>query len=288
MAQIQSKHTKDARSAIINITLATPLLLLQSWISDGIEGNELFHWLVRGLKLGEQTISTAVLLLGMTVLAIGLTWALYQRRRTFLPIQIQRIGEPDGVDPHAILVMTVSNLGVTWRVDLANKLIFNNGKSLSLDGTLDDVLTRLAGERERFSWEQLLRAMRKHAEGGQLRQVYLVGSPGDQGTAAKFIECRDLLCLCFPSIKATEFQREEVGFEDIDGLLGLYRSIIQRAGKGKSQVMIDVTGGTKVVSIAAAIVTMEYPDIEFQYVETQGKKRVRSFNVTGSGYDDGQ
>ena len=50
----------------------------------------------------------------------------------------------------------------------------------------------------------------------------------------------------------------------------------------KSEIMLDVTGGTKVVSIVAAIVTVEHPEIEFQYVDTEGEKEVRSFNIVSA------
>ena len=280
-------NTKDKPFRVI--AAVTAVMFLQSWIADGIEGSPLFNWACGGLALTDQPWSTAALLLVMLSVVVLLTWWIYLNRRTFLPIQIQRIGEPDAVDPHAILAMTVSYPGA-WQIDFEGKQITSKEKQLSLDASLDEVLNRLAslGDSERFAWEQLLRALRKHVAGGKLRQVYLIGSPGERGTAAKFTECRDFLRLFYPSIAQESFHGKEADFENIEELRSVYRDIIAQAGQDKSQIMIDVTGGTKVVSIAAAMVTMEHPEIEFQYIETKGSKRVRSFNVIGGGYENGQ
>ncbi len=145
----------------------------------------------------------------MIFAGFAIAWLLYQRRRTFLAMQIQRIGVPDEVVPHAVLVMTMSHTG-SWRVDDPNnQLTRANGEPLRLTGSLGEVLDRLAalGEWEKFSWEQLLRAVRKHMQRPEKRKkVVLLGSPVNQGTAKRFEECRTFIRLfprVFPSMHLT-------------------------------------------------------------------------------------
>ncbi len=287
-----SRRTFLNIDAFLNILLTFLVLLLQSWFADGIAGSTLFPWWGGGFSLTAPAgDGTAILLATMLTLSFGVAWLLWQRRKTFLPVQIQRIGQPGDIEPHSILAMTVSRQQ-GWKLDIPSKrLVWDKepGITLDLSGTVDEALARLAGlERARqFTWEQLLRAMQRHAESGVLREVYLIGSPGKSGTAAQFQDCRDLLRLFYPALPESAYQSREADFEAIDKLLEVYTGITASCRHPGRDLVIDVTGGTKVVSIAAAMVTLEHPEIEFQYVETGGEKRVRSFNVVSAVYDNG-
>lgn len=93
-----------------------------------------------------------------------------------------------------------------------------------------------------------------------------------------------MIAYYFPQLEEDAFEVREACFEELNDLLCVYREIVATQAHRKGQVMIDVTGGTKVVSIAAAMVTLEHSKVEFQYVETEGEKRVRTFNViSGNG-----
>lgn len=283
-------NKRETRNAVFNIVLVFGLIFLQSWVADGIEGNDLFTWIYGGLSFSSHPWYWGLAIVVMITFGFGVAWLLYKRRRTFLPIQIQRIGLPDEVVPHAVLVTTMSHTG-SWRVDTENdQLTRTNGDPVNLSGTLKEVLDRLAalGEREKFSWEQLLRAITKHAEqSGKPDKVVLLGSPGSSGTTKRFEECRAFIRRFFPEIPEDAFERKEADFDSLEDLIHVYEGVIRAEVKRKGEIMIDVTGGTKVVSIAAAMVTLEHPEIEFQYVETHDEKRIRSFNVTGGGIDIG-
>jgi len=275
--------------ALLNILLAFVILLLQSWIADGIKGDQLFPWLPGGaLTFGAAESSWCML--GMALLSVGCAGVLYARRSSFLPVTVQRIGQPGRVEPHAVLVLTVSWPGWQWE---ASQLTRTDPKtttqeSRALSATLPAALADMAalGQRERFAWEQLLRATREHLP--RLQRVILIGSSGIDGTAASFEACRRMISHYFPGLKQANIQARAASFEELDDLLGVYRKIIVEEAQRKAEIMIDVTGGTKVVSVAAAMVTLEHPEIEFQYVETEGDKRVRNFNViSGSAGGDG-
>lgn len=274
--------------ALLNILLGFVILLLQSWIADGIKGDQLFPWLPGG-ALTFGAAASGWCLLGMGLLSIGCAGVLYARRRSFLPVAVQRIGQPGRVEPHAVLVLTVSRPGWEWqpgqltRINAQTKI----RESHDLPATLPEALKVMAQLGEtKFTWEQLLRAIQGHVPGAQ--RIILIGSSGTNGTAASFDACRQMIAHYFPGLEQASIQARAASFEALDDLLGVYRKIIVEEAQRKGDVMIDVTGGSKVVSIAAAMVTLEHPEIEFQYVETEGDKRVRTFNViSGSAGGEG-
>ncbi len=80
-----------------------------------------------------------------------------------------------------------------------------------------------------------------------------------------------------------ERYKEQVDFEDIEKVYEALQNAIKtlrKTGKAKrkSDIIIDVTGGQKIPSIAGAIITLEEENNEFQYVSTTTKK-VIGFDV---------
>ncbi len=262
-------------SALLNILLAFLILLLQSWIADGIKGDQLFPWLPGGaLSAGDARFAGAML--AMALLSFACAGVLYARRRSFLPLAVQRIGQPGRVAPHAVVVLALSRTPWRWAPD---RLTRTGSADCPLPPTLPAALRCMAAlpERDRFAWEQLLRAIREHLP--RLQRLILVGSSGAGGSADSFAECRHMITHYFPQLDASRIEARTASFDALDELLGVYRAIICDEAARKAEIMIDVTGGTKVLSVAAAMVTLEHPEIEFQYVETDGDKRVRTFNV---------
>jgi hypothetical protein len=265
-----------AGNALLNILLAFAISLLLSWFADGINAGELFvRWPGGALTFGDAWFFCVMAVMGL--LSVASAALLYRRRRSFLPVAVQRIGQPGHVDPHAVLVLTVSWPGWEWQPGQLTRTKDEKHQSHALPATLLEALSAMAalGRRDSFSWEQLLRAIREHLP--RVQRVILIGSSG--GTAASFDACRQMIVHYFPSLDPASIQPRVASFEALDDLLSVYGRIIGEEAARKREIMIDVTGGTKVVSIAAAMVTLEHPEIEFQYVETEGDKRVRSFNV---------
>lgn len=102
-----------ALAAAINVALAFGIIMLQSWIADGIKGDELFPWWPSGaFKPDEPRIVECILYM---LLLSGLFAALlYIRRRSFLPVDVQRIGAPGRVVPRAVLVLGISRVKWKW------------------------------------------------------------------------------------------------------------------------------------------------------------------------------
>ncbi len=273
--KFNDKKSKDFLNAIFNLFLAYTMILTQSWVADGIEGQELFPWWTGGIKAGSGSFIWVVEA-GLLIVSVVCAVWLYERRRTFLPLQVQRIGEPGKVAPHRVLVLSISLTSWKWSPDKLEQ----KDRTVDLPDTLESALTVMSalGGREKFTWEQMLRAVAAHRE--RLELIILVGSKGEHGTAKSFDACRDMILHYFPNLPETAIEKREADFESLDDLIGKYRQIIHGESRRKNEIMIDVTSGTKVVSIAAAMVTLEHPEIEFEYIETDGNKRVRSFNIT--------
>jgi hypothetical protein len=226
-------------------------------------------------------------LFGYKVLLFFLAYAvwLFNRRRTYLCGYNYR--QPGKVIPHQVLILTISRNSWQWTPEKLQRV---HGESLNLPSTLAGALDAMAalGEREKFSWEQMLRAVEVHykqlgiADSNHLRRLILIGSKGDNGTAHAFEDCRQMIRHYFPGLPEKAVEQRDADFESLEDLIGVYRSIVGSEQERKNEIMLDVTSGTKVVSIAAAMVTLDHPEIEFQYVETHGSKQVRSFNVTTS------
>ncbi|WP_300331296.1 hypothetical protein [Accumulibacter sp.] len=265
--------------------VAFAVILLESWIADGLKGDELFPWWPGGkLKYGDTAFSCVVGgMIGLAALGIGF---LYRQGRRLLPVEVRRIGRPGRVRPRAVLVLPVST--PRWQWSPSELVGGPGGKTWPLPPTLPEALAEMArlaapGDGETlpsFAWEQLLRAIAPHAD--RLQRIVLVGSPGARGSFATLSLCRQMIRHYFPSLDAIAIDEREASFDALDELLDCYREIIAGEAARKSEIMLDVTGGTKVVSIVAAIVTVEHPEIEFQYVDTEGEKEVRSFNIVSA------
>lgn len=276
------KKKNDLHNQAINIALAFGLILTQGWFADGIEGNKLFPWWSGGFQC-DATCGPCFWILEIVLLVISLSCALilFQRRRTFLPLQsIRHRGK---VDPHQVVVLTISYNSWKWT---PTKLERDKGEPCMLPNDLPGSLQAMAvlGDREKFTWEQMLRALAVHQP--ELQRVILIGSKGKNGTVGKFEDCKEMIRHYFP-LKESQIELREADFDSLEELLEIYRAVIEEERRRKRHLMIDVTGGTKVVSIAAAMVTLDHPEIEFQYVDTGGEKRAHSFNVITKSQDRG-
>lgn len=263
------------KDLLINLALSAFLFLTTNLCADPIKALIIDYW-IKDTTCNDCTMRFFLFELVFLLFSIALAAVLYSRRSTFLPIEIRKITPPNQVNPNKILVLAISRANWVWS---AKELSQTNGTHLSLPDKLNDVLATMSTLQERnfFSWEQILRAVKAHE--ARLERIILVGSSGENGTAKNFAECRKMIEHYFPKLTDDSFDLQEANFDSLDELLNIYRQIIKEHASSEDEIMIDITSGTKVVSIAAAMVTLEHPKVEFQYVETNDAKRIRSFNV---------
>lgn len=124
------------------------------------------------------------------------------------------------------------------------------------------------------NWVMPLSAIEYHKK--TLREV-LVFTSSD--SSAQFNVFQDLIIRLNPSLQVKEMVSGGSDFEDIEtafnGVNKLYRSAIS-SGYSEKDILVDVTGGHKTNSIAAAMATLA-AGREFQYLNKD--RVVRSFDV---------
>lgn len=151
-----------------------------------------------------------------------------------------------------------------------------------------------------FTWQQTLRAAHYHRT--RLERLVLVGSINGSGKKDQLTLAKEFFSTYFPA-KVVIFgsptqpgaeydTRWQADFENLDGLKGLLHNILHEVHKDTARysdrdIIIDCTGGFKVASIAAALVTLHRPDLMFQYVGTgEHTGQVTGFNVATGTYQD--
>lgn len=146
-----------------------------------------------------------------------------------------------------------------------------------------------------WTWQQTLRAAHHHGE--TLERLVLIGSEGEGGSGTT--EQLDLADRFFSHYFSGKVHilgkphRDGAGydshwqadFEKLDDLRRLLKRTLkdlQKAGYADADIIIDCTGGQKTASIACALITLDRPDLMFQYVGTGPGPRtgkVIGFNV---------
>ena len=170
----------------------------------------------------------------------------------------------------------------------------NNEIAHPLGKTLDKLVGKDSGLPQ-WPWQQILRAAYYH--GDALQKLVLVGSLNGSGKKEQLDLAYEFFSTYFPgkvvilgrpALPGGNYDsRWQADFEDLEGLSKLLRTILRELYKDTNSytdhdIIIDCTGGLKVASIAAALVTLDRPDLMFQYVGTgENTGRLLGFNVAG-------
>jgi hypothetical protein len=129
---------------------------------------------------------------------------------------------------------------------------------------------------ERIGWQQILKGVLPHR--GLVSKVVLIASHENRKDSALAVQW---LSFYLGQVVRVECYPESTDFEDVSEVYFAMARIIENLkGEGfeEADIMIDATGGTKVASIAAALASLTYKDLKFQYVTKAGK--VIAFNAT--------
>lgn len=153
------------------------------------------------------------------------------------------------------------------------------------DYTLDEFVK----DRRRLgSWQQTLRAAAHHGE--TLEELILIGSKGEKGSGSQLPLAAEFFRHFLPETKVIYGENSggtilpwTADFENMRELVSLinqvHKFLIANHYRDEDLV-IDVTGGQKTASIAAAMVTLNRQNLLFQYVGTgEHIDRVYGFDV---------
>ena len=242
---------KDWRTTVITGLILVLLSLIAGWIPDGLTAIVFDGEREKGIKM---------LSFSLVLLALLLLFGWWVSKRGNFDVNVKR------PEKKKVLILFLSPVrGREEDLALLKELSFQ---------AVDSSPFR--------SWEMPLRAVAYHAE--KLEKLIVLTSPQ---SSQQFPLFKRLLTSFFkenlrllPILERAEEVRVN-DFEDIEEVFGalnaIYKRLVKEGYKDKD-VMLDVTGGQKTVSIAGAFMTL-YRGREFQYISTNDKENIKSYDV---------
>ena len=129
----------------------------------------------------------------------------------------------------------------------------------------------------KLSWEMLVRAIKEHEETVEI--VIIIPSKESDNQFDAFKEL--ILRVLKNKQNLKIYKKSPVDFENIEQIHETIENIykkLKNEGYRERDIVVDITGGQKPVSIAGAASTVIYPDRYFQYVSTKTKE-VKVYNM---------
>lgn len=252
------------------------------WVGDGLKGECLFEpWLG---KCNESGLEEWVILGRASLAALGfMVFAFFTYRLAKDWIPVRHLKQAEQVRPHAILIAPISKFNPLPKLHDGKCRVILDVVGVELTGDIRaDILSleEIKNKDGKRSWngQQFLRGIEPHIKDGKLSDLVLIGSKGDKGSHATLHDVKDMVLLYSKNLNV-HFHEEGIDFENIKELQKAFDYWIDkflREGCAEREILIDVTGGQKPTSIAAALTTLRWKEVEFQYV---GTSDVISFNV---------
>ncbi|MEI7844090.1 MAG: hypothetical protein WCI39_13785 [Gallionellaceae bacterium] len=267
------------KSGIIMVLSGLVLLpIMSGWIGD----------IARELFNGERISPIDGGLFGIALLvAVLIVLFAYGYSKRLLPPRL--ISENSNPDHRAVLIAMLSeNRGI--KLDEKEDLVFDDGTQLP-----ETLNAAISSKLPSFTWQQVLRAAQKHQP--ELEVIYLIASKNGSGTPESLKIAEKFFTKYFPGkvkIHGYVNGHSNLGcfpnfnlLEDVRLALGNVLRDAKKANYSDKRIMIDCTGGMKTTSIAAAFVTLDRPDLQFQYMGTGADTgSVLAYNlVTQKRYD---
>jgi hypothetical protein len=262
-------------------TLAMPVLLMViggNWFSDVTlhDFSDDHSW--------RYLISLCVA--SLALFFFGAYW-LYKLRQEFLPVRV--LSKTDKITPRKVLITIISTRNFDFVTSASGERITRgtivqhkvSKTTHTLTAELDKDTVSSGCE---WNWQQVLRAVKPHV--GTLERIYLIGSDGNKGSATQLDECTSLLRMYVSEICKIDSDPQGIDFEDLDAVEKRIMTILKglrKEGRADTEIMLDSTGGLKTASIAVALVTLQNPRLQFQYVR-MGNDKPLLFNVVAEGH----
>lgn len=208
---------------------------------------------------------------------------IYAMRRQFSVPRSLAVRSPP--DPHRVVIFTVSTptRGTVFPAALRGHAIVLRSGAIESAFTLlgDDLAADIGRVAGRWNWQQILRGIQPHLP--RVERVHLLGSPGDDGSFAWLPRCKEMLALYLRSDVEVRIHPRAVDFESVDDVIQAIRSLVDdetdRSRVSERDVIVDITGGQKTTSAAAAVVTLN-SRVTFQYVSAEAPTpRVRAYDL---------
>lgn len=236
------------------IFYASLIFIVASWLPDGIAQ------LVRG-EWFEGIYKTIVSLIILLFIGFRLKEAIKYKGK----IEVIR----ESPAPVKALVIFLSRLSMNKTLE---------------DREIDDIEEAINNRSfsENFllnkTWEMPILSIKHHYS--KLEYLYVITSSGEDGTFRLMGTFKKVVKYLFPSVEVMELTPEGIKFEDIKQVfeaIEKFYSEVKEKGIREKEVIVDITGGQKTNSIAAAIATLALGR-QFQYISTIDKT-IYSYDV---------
>ena len=273
--EVAERFHKALRQPVGIIICSLMLIVGGGWFSDALNGQCIkpFH-LQNCPETGADWWGVAASLFIFLLGASGLASA----TRHYLPVQYLRMRR--GAMGRRGLIIAVSTPGDFQVSETGSEVICTRlpDSRLSISGEIDQDIDGLGNHR--LNIQQFLRAVRPHV-GENLAQVSLLGSYGEGGSGKHLQAYSRVLQRYAPNAHIRI--EPNVDFEDVDGMYqainGAVECMTKEGQLREKDIVIDVTGGQKTASIAAALATLHKPELEFQYVSQNTANELLTFNM---------
>ncbi|HYN77482.1 MAG TPA: hypothetical protein VES73_06795, partial [Lamprocystis sp. (in: g-proteobacteria)] len=233
------------------------------------------------------------------------TYLTYRLAKTWVPVR--HIAPGQAVRPHRVLIAPISlfkpvpekNENSQWCVrerDRDGKIL----REVVLSGKLGEDIAAFSRQGWLWNGQQFLRGLAPHLQGVDpvgpvktaLTDLVLIGSSGEERSShASLPVVRDWVATYTDArLHPLQGAAKGINFEEIQTLQHTFDKWIRYFidhGIPESEIILDTTGGQKTTSIAAALTTLRWSQVEFQYVESkdavgngaEAKPNVLGFNV---------
>lgn len=236
------------------------ILLAISWFPDGISAIFEYNLSEKGLFLCSYKLLVALIIFGV------------------FGVFLFRAGKIDNskpaVDRHKPKEVIV--LGV-----FLSTLARNKAESKPIEERIKVAIDNgsfIIGDIEGKSWEMPLKAIDYHQE--KLKHLFVFTSNGENATSLLMPLFIGVVKQLYPALTVKEVAVGGMDFERIDEVFNnieLFYAQAAHVGCKEQDILVDITGGQKTNSIAAAVATL-LSGRQFQYIST-GTKDVMAYDV---------
>lgn len=248
------------------------VMLGSNWIASAVDFKACFA------AAGEASTTPCLhgpgLAIGLAAFVLG-SLLLYLGIRDYL--LVRQLRKNQGVRPRAALILFLSPPGSRINPQLG-QLEKDAKPPVPVSGDLTQDIAAL--EDHRSNLQHFLRVLAPHQQ--TVRRIVLMGSGGEGGSAEHFAAYRWLIQQ-YIQLPAEKISTATTRSEDVDTL---YRDLVDELTQlvesekfAWRDMIVDVTGGKKTDSIAAALATLHLPELEFQYISTEFPFSATSYDM---------
>ncbi len=290
---------KKNRDAICIVFLVLGNLTIADFVTEGLK--KIFSFLFAEQKPTVYFTVENFWLYFTTIVSIFIfvwfSFMIYKLKESFTRVRTLELYESRKPHKGLIILLSTPTMGinVTFNTGIQLWSINNKGTSVDFNGqSLDDDVEALALSPIGCNWEMLMRGI--NANLPKLEKVILICSAvgkkpnGDPlpGSVSNYEDAKQIIDhYTMPNDEVsivTKFPDDMNGvdFEDLDALTHVLQDAIDylhhKCQIPHREILIDVTGGQKVTSIAGALITLKN-EVKIQYVPTGNTNTIKLYNT---------